>query len=1612
MQKLLYIALFLVLSQPVWAQTEGDATAEETKMDFVQQVREDLLSIKTDHADATALFFQNSWDGGKFSSGSKMKVQELYHQFKEKNYNASQYRLPFIAAITGAAQNLAQADAAINTYLTVLERAITELPANEFRKILVSADLVLREKALYQTKQYELAFSGGGVSFEWKEPEPIVQEPVETEESSSEDGWGSQSDDGWGSTEQDDAWGSDSSSDGWGDNNTDTWGTETEKNTTPAPSNQGLGLFQPTPMPALNGPVVKLRNINLHLNSVFDSVEVSNTTATLDLTSKTLVAESGIFTWEHLGIGRDSLSVELENYTMEVNKPVLLAENATLTYPSKVNKPVKGLLEYRVEKRSKTKQPEYPVFQSYKSGYKLNIVNQNGLTVTGGVTLKGKTLSTGSLDNGFSQMDLQGQAVKKFRAQSREFTYEDSTFRSDLTSLSIYQRKDSIYHPGVSLRYTPGSGNVVALKGEGGFKKSPFFSSYFNIDFNADKIEWDTDSSAVEISILLAGNRVPAVFESSEYFNEYRYNSLSGMYNFHPLQLIVGYAKKANTDDFYVTDVSERLGVDISKLRSAMTLLMENGFVIYDAVSGYIKILDKAYHYVDSRWGRKDFDNVQITSISPGEPNGVLNLDDGSLTIRGVEEFNVNDKLGVKVKPDSGVVVLKKDRDIKFNGTVLAGNYEYVGRGFEMDYDSFKIDLPEIDKIKFNLDDAKNSSNPQADQIQNQLVETAGVLYINKPDNKSAVKEYPGYPIFNATKGATVYFLGEEILDGVYDKSLYFVIPPFTIDSVSSSDPNSIAFDGIFHSGDIFPEFEEKLRVMPDKSLGFNHPLPPEGIDLLGGDATFYGSIKLDNKGLRGGDKIEYLTSTINSTNFTFFKDSIVGEGTYAYVDPGELDGASFPPLEVSNFNMRWLTAKDSLYLENQADPFNMYDETATLEGKAIVSSKGLFGQGELRTRGSVTKSDQYKFEEYNYGARNANFIIQSSDSVPALASEDVRVAFDLTNNKATINPEIEGEAALNFPYANYRTSIPTAEWDLEDRRVVMKKPDNININNSYFYSTNPDQDSLVFNATEAVYNIDKLELNVSGIPFIKVADAKITPENNEVLILENAQLGELNNARIVVDTLTEYHNLFDGQVKIVSRNKFEGSATYRYVNSVGDTFNIKMGAFELLPIPDVSSDQQKKLRTVSSGQVAVEDRFIISPGMFYKGDVTMYADKPALQLEGYVQLDLEDIPNYDTWIKYSSDGSAKEVVFDFDNSVTELGEKPQAGIHFESQTNDLYATFITPKRNLEDPDFFTPSGQLSYKAASNEFVIEDLDKSIGNSYSGKYFAYNEEAQTVKFEGPLKFLNSRKEAAFNAAGSGLGNLAEQEFSFNIMLTTEFDVPTALTQIAGNDMVEVVSRLGIPEATKDLDRLLPKLAEISGNQVAKRYEEEIFNDYIPLHTMHGSLTKTLNFTNIDLKWSSENNSWYSMGKIGLSNTGAIDINANLDGFIEIKKGLEGEFIKMFIQVSPTCWYYFFYENDRLIFYSSNREANGLIDKKSKATKAKIGEFVFLTGDIQEVTTFVEEFRRKYYDIDAPYYLEMAPEAGEFSQSAPPTNTPLPTQQEPTTPVNTDDDDDGF
>ena len=119
-------------------------------------------------------------------------------------------------------------------------------------------------------------------------------------------------------------------------------------------------------------------------------------------------------------------------------------------------------------------------------------------------------------------------------------------------------------------------------------------------------------------------------------------------------------------------------------------------------------------------------------------------------------------------------------------------------------------------------------------------------------------------------------------------------------------------------------------------------------------------------------------------------------------------------------------------------------------------------------------------------------------------------------------------------------------------------------VENSTFTATAPDQDGLAFNGSAALYEIEKMTLNVSGVPYIRTADVKIIPDKGVVSVRKNGEMAAFKNARIEIDTLNSSHRLKNADIRIVSRNRFEGSATYQYVTSRKDTFNIKMENFEL----------------------------------------------------------------------------------------------------------------------------------------------------------------------------------------------------------------------------------------------------------------------------------------------------------------------------------------------------------------------------------------------------------------------------------------------------------------
>jgi hypothetical protein len=166
-----------------------------------------------------------------------------------------------------------------------------------------------------------------------------------------------------------------------------------------------------------------------------------------------------------------------------------------------------------------------------------------------------------------------------------------------------------------------------------------------------------------------------------------------------------------------------------------------------------------------------------------------------------------------------------------------------------------------------------------------------------------------------------------------------------------------------------------------------------------------------------------------------------------------------------------------------------------------------------------------------------------------------------------------------------------------------------------------------------------------------------------------------------------------------------------------------------------------------------------------------------------------------------------------------------------------------------------------------------------------------------------------------------------------------------------------------------------MAEIVGERATKEYETRSLQGYVPLGGFVKEVTKTLNFTQVNLKWSDEHKGFYSDGMLGLSNITRHDINAAFDGYMEIRKDEDGTAVfHVFLKASPSSWYYFGYDDGKLMVYSSQAEFNKIISGKSNAGKAKMGDFVLLVGDKAETLEFIDGFRKKYLGINTPYSLD--------------------------------------
>ena len=82
-------------------------------------------------------------------------------------------------------------------------------------------------------------------------------------------------------------------------------------------------------------------------------------------------------------------------------------------------------------------------------------------------------------------------------------------------------------------------------------KHSPYSSTFFNVDFASDVIQWDLNSDSLNLLTDGGRNTVPLIIESIDFYDPEDFRLLKGQgFTFHPLALVANYCMKNNVRNF------------------------------------------------------------------------------------------------------------------------------------------------------------------------------------------------------------------------------------------------------------------------------------------------------------------------------------------------------------------------------------------------------------------------------------------------------------------------------------------------------------------------------------------------------------------------------------------------------------------------------------------------------------------------------------------------------------------------------------------------------------------------------------------------------------------------------------------------------------------------------------------------------------------------------------------------------------------------------------------------------------------------------------------------------------------------------------------------------
>jgi len=1284
------------------------------------------------------------------------------------------------------------------------------------------------------------------------------------------------------------------------------------------------------------------QNTDLVCYTKRDSSKIYKTSGIYYPLSKKWKGKGGVVNWERANFDPNEVYANIKSYNIQMKMSKYTADSVEFFNYRYFDKPLLGVLEEQVLASRHGKKALYPAFTSYAKQWKIPEIFKD-IDFSGGFKIEGaKLIGIGDSQDPVTLV-FKRKGKRFITLKSNSFSIETDRIRSQYASITIHYKQDSIYHSGLRMNYSDSKRELSLIRDERGLRADPFFDTFHQLDMFVEAAYWNMDEDVMDFDMIKGMNKRPALFESNNRYSLQHFDKIQGYDAKHPLSMLNKYTRENMSDVVYIIDYAKYMGMPYEQVKLQLLGLAHEGFVIYNSDEDKVTVTDRTKFYLNARGGRVDYDVILFKSDSTKLTNAELKLDSFDLRINGVQRIILSDSQNLIIEPgDKAVanddyIVVGKNRNFRFNGKITAGRFSFKAYGCTFDYNAFKLDLPQIDSLWFWVEgEPLPMGGREHKQVQTALINLSGDILIDHPSNKSGLKPYPDYPVFNSKKDSYAYYDKLSIEQGVYTRDrFYYRISPFVLTSLDNIKTEDIKFDGYLYSGGIFPDIAEPLRVMDDYSLGFEKETPSSGLVAYGDKGTFFNTVSLSNRGLRGDGKLDYLTSTTQADNYIFYLDSMNVHSDQFNI-MATTGAVEYPKVSGKEVYQHWMPYQDNMEIFSKEHYISMYDEETTMEGMLSLKPSGLSGDGHLHYKVAVMTSNLYDFKNMTYTADTVNFVDEG------WRLSDFKATADYNERKVLFTSN-SGMSLVEFPENLYICYMDEATWYMDKDETTYSKKDatlptelagksrkelaDIEIQGSEFYSVHPNQDSLTFKSSMATFNSRKKVIKAEGVVRIEVADAAIFPGDNLVTILKDANMVPLKEAAVIANTTTKYHEIENAEIKINGKKDYRGSGNYQYVDMDKKQQNIFFN--------DIRVDTT--LQTIASGTILKENDFTLSPAFSFYGDAHLLASRKTLEFDGGFKIKTGCI-NGDNWIAFNSIVDPKNVMIPIpvQPRVPDISNtRKYAGIANSPTKREVYSVFFQDKEDYFDSILISASGYIMYNYPTAEYRISSKEKLLQPNRPDNYLSYNANTCKTHAEGEVKFDIRTGDVKIKSMGQVDEKSGDAEFTVASALDFHFS-PKALDEI-----VTLFKNNDYPGYDMTTDFYQKVAGGYMGIQAADKYISKIMmgsQRRVPEKLQH-----TIMINEMKMKWQPATNSYISQGKINIGGFLKTRINGEVDGYVEYKKIRSGDIVNIYFEIGGE-WFFFNYHLNVMRVLSSVSKFNEIIkeDVTGKGKKNKLKE----------------------------------------------------------------------